>query len=183
MNYKFLGVLGLFMLAISRLLMLNGEAFIQSQQPFDFVHLLMLAGAVLTLSLSHVFPKNIFNSIATPLTILGIIAHVGMCAIDFVFWSFGDDSGARNALVGHLLNKPVIWLPFFVIGPALLFVGITTQAWHFIKSQPVAVLLALLGGTGIGLGQMVFNNQLLIVISYFVFAIGVTMLVYRKTEK
>lgn len=170
------------MLIISRLLLSQGTEFINAQQPFDFAHSFMLIGAVLTLSFSFVFPKNIFNSIATLLTVLGIIAHIGMCAIDFVFWSFGDDYASRDALLGHLINTPAIWMPFFVIGPALLFIGLSTHAWYFIKSHTLAAILTLLGSSGIGLGQMMGNNNMAI-IAYLVFSIGLAMLAFRKNAE
>lgn len=180
-NYKYLGVIGLILLVASRLILAYfGESSIQ--KTFDFAHLLMLIGAVLTLALSLVFPKNIFNTLATSLTILGVIAHIGMCAIDMVFWSFGDNDAKRNELIIHLINTPAIWLPFFVIGPSLLFIGLSLHGWYFIKKQPLNAFMAILGAIGIGLGQLVWNDQFVIMGSYIVFTLGLSLLAFRQNK-
>lgn len=182
MQYKHIGVLGLVLLIISRLMMMNGTEFIMSQKPFDFAHLLMLFGAVLVLAFIPVFPKNIFNTIATPLMILGAIAHVGMCTIDFVFWSYGEDYQSRDALLGHLRNTPSIWLSFFVIGPALLFAGLATQAWHFILRRLVIAIATILGSLTIGMGQFLWRNEMIVIGGYLVFSTGLALLAYGKRD-
>jgi len=182
MKIKYIGVIGLFLLIISRILLMQGNEFLTAQQPVDFAHWLMLIGAAMTISFSFVFPKSIINTVATSMTIIGIVAHIGMSAIDFVFWSFGDDFASRDELLGHLINTPAIWLPFFTVGPAFLFAGISTQAWQFIRSHTIFSILAIGGSLAIGFGQMVSNNQILILIGYIVFSLGMTLLVFRKNK-
>ncbi|NNF21763.1 MAG: hypothetical protein HKN67_07465 [Saprospiraceae bacterium] len=178
MNYKYIGALGLLMLIVSRFLLMNGTEFINAQKPFDFAHLLMLVGAVLTISFSYAFPKNIFNTIATPITLLGIIAHIGMCSIDFVFWSFGDDYSSRDELLGHLINTPSIWLTFFIVGPALLFIGLSTQVWYFIKSNTMMSIFTIIGSMAIGAGQLIWRSELIVISGYLVFSIGLIYLTF-----
>lgn len=178
MTLKITGIIGLLLLIISRLLLMQGDAFIQSQAPFDFAHLFMLVGSLLCLAFCFVFPKSIFNSIAVPLIVLGVIAHCGMCALDFTLWSFGADEEGRNALVGHLMTSPKLWYPYFVIGPAFLYAGLTTQSWYFILRRTIASIIALSGGFAIGLGQMIWQNQLIVLAGTIALTIGFTWLLW-----
>jgi len=180
--YKIAAVSGLVLLTLSRLLLEQGNEFIAAQRPIDWAHFFMLVGAVLSLAFSYVFPKNIFNRIATPLTVIGVIAYIGMCAIDMVFWSFGEDFESRNTLLGHLLNTPVIWIPFFVIGPAIFFAALTTQVWFFIKKYPIPSILALIGSICLGLGQMAFHNNLMVTVGHGIFTIGMSWLAYLQPD-
>ena len=91
MNYRTIGIIGLVFLIVSRLLLVSENEIFGILLPFDAAHILMLFGAVMTTTFIAVFPKNIFNTIGAPLIVLGAIAHVGMCSIDFVFGSFGKD--------------------------------------------------------------------------------------------
>ncbi len=181
MNYlKIMGITGMIFLLLSRILLANGPEFIYAQQPVDLAHWLMLIGACLILSFSFLFPKNIFNIIASPLNILGAIAHVGMCTLDFVFWSYGDDYASRDTLIRHLMSTPVIWIPFFVWGPTLLYAGLATQAWYFIRTHPLGAIFTLAGSAVIGLGQMIWNNQGLVIAGLAIMTLGLALLTFRK---
>lgn len=180
MNLKHLSVFALLLLITSRILLAQGNHFLFTQQPIDFVHWLMLVGASLTIVFSFIFPKSIINTIATSLTILGIVAHIGMCAIDFVFWSFGEDYDGRRELMIHLMDTPAIWLPFMVVGPIFLYAGLATHAWQFIRTHTLRAITTLVGSGVIGLGQMVWHNQWLVIVGYIVFSLGLVLLVYRK---
>ena len=73
------------------------------------------------------------------------------------------------------MNTPSIWYPFFVVDPALLFSGLATQAWYYISSRIIIALVTLLGSFALGLGQMVWRNELLVIVGYMVFALGLTL--------
>lgn len=182
MNFKAIGIAGLLLLITSRILFLFGFDFMYAQKPIDYAHWLMLIGSVLCLSFTFVFPKSIFNTIGTSLTILGVIAHIGMCTIDFILWSYGNDYESRNELLGHLMNTPAIWLPFIAIGPALFYAGLSTHAWQFIRSHTLSAILAIVGAVGIGLGQVALHNQQVVVVGYVVFTLGMGLLAYRKVR-
>ncbi|MEM9719037.1 MAG: hypothetical protein AAGA10_07310 [Bacteroidota bacterium] len=180
MNPKVLGTIGLLFLVISQVLLAQGFDFLQGQKPIDFAHWFMLSGAVLSLAFSFVFPKGIIHTIATVLTVIGVIAHVGMCTIDFVLWSFGQDMEGRDSLIFHLMDTPSIWLPFMVVGPAFLYVGLSFHAWKFIRSHTVLAIMTLLSSTLIGLGQFLFQNRLWVVVGTILFALGLVLLAFRK---
>lgn len=182
MKPKIIAILGLVCLSTSQILMTNGFDFLQSQRPVDFAHWLMLIGAVCLTAFCFVFPKSIFSRIATPLIILGAIAHVGMCAIDFVLWSFGEDYEGRNQLIGQLINTPVIWLPFMVIGPALLYTGLSLFGWAYVKRYTLYSILVLLGTSAVGIGQMVLRSPEVVAIGCVVFSIGLAMLANKVGE-
>lgn len=183
MNLKYIFVFGLILLTFSRLLMNQGFHFLQAQQPVDFAHWFMLIGVLLLIPAAQLFPQSRFNNIATPMIIAGIAAHIGMCAIDFVFWSYGDNYQGRDELLGHLINTPVIWYPFMVIGPSLLYIGLGTQAMYFLKSRPLSAILAISGSMLIGLGQFMFQNGHLVLLGYLLFSIGLTALLQKKAPK
>lgn len=180
MSKKILGTIGLIFLIISQIIMANGFDFLQAQKTIDFAHWFLLIGAVLIISFSFIFPKSIFNTIATFLTIIGIVAHIGMCTIDFILWSFGDDYAQRDQLISHLINKPVIWYPFIVIGPSFLYAGLATQAWQFIRTHTIYAILTLAGSMLIGLGYVVWQNHTISLIGYILMSIGLILLANKK---
>ena len=159
-----------------------GTDFIQQQKPVDFAHWFLLIGAVSMISFSLVFPKSNFNSLATVLISLGIVAHIGMCTLDFQFWSFGDNLTGRNDLIDHLSRIPSIWLPFMVIGPALLYIGLSIHAWKFIKTNTISSLLTIIGTIIIGSAHYMSKNRIFVVLGYVILALGLVLLIYRKNK-
>tara|TARA_R110000737_G_scaffold303139_1_gene310303 strand:+ start:159 stop:728 length:570 start_codon:yes stop_codon:yes gene_type:complete len=182
MKLKILGIIGLVFLIINQIMLTKGDEFLQAQQ-IDFAHWFLLFGALFTISFSYIFPKSIFNTIATVLTILGIIAHIGMATIDFVIWSFGDDHAGMTDLILQLRSKPLIWLPFMSIGPSLLFIGLATHAWKFIKTHPLSSILTIGGSIMMGLSAFLWGDNLLVVLAYIIFSAGLVLLIYRKEKK
>ena len=180
MKTRNFAVLGLIFLLTSQLLFSRGFDFLQAQRPIDFAHWFLLIGACCLIAFNFVFPKGIFNTIASVLTSLGVIAHIGMCAIDFVLWSYRDNQSGRNELIGQLINIPSIWYPFMVVGPSLLYIGLATHIWPFIKSNTIASILTLIGSLGIGLGQFISGDRMYVLIGCLLFAIGLLMLLFRK---
>lgn len=180
MNLKIICTLGLILITISQMLLAQGANFIFSQSPVDFAHWSMLLGSILLLEFDRLFPKSILNTIAKPMTILGIAAHVGMCMLDFILWSYGDEVAKRDELIWHLMNIPVIWYPFLVVGPSLFYIGLSLQAWYFIRTHTLAALMAIIGGSVIGYGQFMGGSRMIVVIGCTVFSIGLIMLIFRK---
>lgn len=157
----------------------KGDEFVQNQQ-IDFAHWFLLFGALFTISFSYIFPKSIFNTIATVLTTVGIIAHIGMATIDFAIWSFGNDYTGMTEFILQLKSKPSIWLPFMTVGPSFLFIGLSIHAWKYIRTHPIGSILTIGGSIMIGLSAFLFSNKLLIVLAYTIFSIGLVLLIYRK---
>lgn len=182
MKVKIISVLGLIFIVIGQILLYQGFEFLNAQKPIDFAHWFLLIGASMTFAVSFALPKSIINTVATALTIVGIIAHIGMSAIDFTLWSFGTDDTSRNELIGHLMNTPSVWYPFFIIGPSLLYIGLATQAWQFIKSHTIFALTTVSGSFLLGFGQFMASDRIWALIGTIIFAIGLILLIFRKEK-
>ena len=178
---KTLCVIGLIFFVTSYAFFSQGS--LSTQEHIDFAHWFNLIGAVLLLSFNNVFPKNKLNSVASVLTAIGVIAHIGLCTIDFVMWSFGNDDIGRNELSEQISNTPLILYPFVIIGPSLLFVGLAAHALNFIRTNPISALMVIIGGPFVGLSYFIWNNGILMLISCVVFASGLALLLYRKEVK
>ena len=63
---------------------------LHNQEPIDFSHWLMIIGVLLLIPQIGNFPKSRWNYISFPSLIFGIGLIIGMCVIDFVFWSLKD---------------------------------------------------------------------------------------------
>lgn len=178
MKQKTICAIGLIFFVISYIMFTQGS--LRLQEPIDFAHWFNLIGAVLLLSFNNVFPKNKLNSVASFITALGVIAHIGLCTIDFIMWSFGNDDIGRNALSEQISNTPLILYPFIIVGPSLLFVGLAAHALNFIKTNPISSLMVILGGPFVGLSYFIWNNGNLMLISCVIFASGLALLLYRN---
>lgn len=178
---KTLCLLGLIFFVASYVLF--SQVSLNAQKHIDLAHWFNLIGAVLLFSFNYVFPKNRLNSIASVLTALGVIAHIGLCTIDFIMWSFGNDDIGRNLLKEQISNTPLILYPFVIIGPSLLFLGLATHAFNFIKTNPISAIMVIIGAPFVGLSYFIWNNGNLMLISCVVFASGLALLLYRKESK
>jgi hypothetical protein len=156
---------------------------LNTQKHIDLAHWFNLIGAVLLFAFNNVFPKNKLNSVASILTTLGVIAHIGLCTIDFIMWSFGNDDLGRNELQEQISNTPLILYPFVIVGPSLLFLGLATHALNFIKTHPISSIMVIIGGPFVGLSYFIWKDGTLMLISCLVFASGLALLLYRKEEK
>lgn len=153
------------------------------QMPIDFAHWFNLVGACLLLSFNDVFPKSKLNSIASVLTIFGVIAHIGLCTIDFIMWSFGDNDLAREALGKQISDTPSVLYPFVVVGPSLLFVGLAVHAWSFVKTETVKSLMVIVGSVAVGISFFALKNGALMLLSCLVFVLGLGMLLFKQGKE
>jgi hypothetical protein len=153
---------------------------LNTQKYIDLAHWFNLIGAVLLFSFNNVFPKNKINSVASVITTLGIIAHIGLCTIDFIMWSFGNDAIGSEKLREQISNTPLILYPFIIVGPSLLFIGLAAHSLNFIKTNPISALMVLIGGPFVGLSYFIWNNGFLMLISCMVFASGLALLLFRE---
>lgn len=172
-------LLGLLFFVTSYVFFSQGS--LSAQKHIDLAHWFNLIGAVLLVSFNQVFPKkNSIHSVAAILTGIGVVAHIGLCTIDFIMWSFGPDDIGRNALSEQISNTPLILYPFVMVGPAMLFVGLATHALNFIKTNPISSLMVIIGGPFVGLSYFVWNNGYLMLASCIIFATGLVLLLYRN---
>ncbi|WP_456518428.1 hypothetical protein [Aquimarina sp. 433] len=94
--------------------------------------------------------------------------------------SFGNDHVGRNELREQINNTPLILYPFVIIGPSLLFVGLAAHALNFIKTNPIASLMVIIGGPFVGLSYFIWNDGILMLVSCIIFSSGLGILLYRN---
>ncbi len=180
MKLKILGTIGLIFLIVNQLLLLKGNDFIQAQNPIDYTHWLLMVGVLLSLSFNHIFDKSNFNSMASILTSLGVIALMGQAIIDFVWWSYGSDHTGMNNLINQLMNKPSIRIPFITLGPALFYLGLAMHTGKYLKTHAIWSIVTIIGVIIIGLGSFIYDSRILIVLGHLIFTLGILALVYKK---
>ncbi len=179
MNAKTTCISGFILLIASQAIFLQGQAFMFAQEPIDFAHWFMMIGAFCMLGFYFLFPEGMFHKIASICLAIGVMAHVGMASLDILFWSYGPDDELRNAVLRQTFQTKSLALPFFSIGPAMLFVGLTTYLIPHIKPIPVWTLMAFVGSFMVGIGQLITNDRLLVLAGTIVLAIGMITTVYR----
>ncbi len=179
MKTRNLCVVGLILFVTSYVFFSQGS--LSNQKTIDVAHWFNLIGAVLLFSFNNVFPKkNNLHSVASVMTGIGVVAHIGLCTIDFIMWSFGNDDIGRNALSEQISNTPLILYPFIIVGPSMLFTGLAAHALNFIKTNSVSSLMVLIAGPFVGLSYFIWNNGYLMLASCVIFAAGLMLLLYKN---
>jgi hypothetical protein len=178
MKTKHLCTIGLLFFVISYLLF--SKVVPSIQDPIDFAHWFNLIGACFLLSFNDMFPGNRLNFIASVITNLGVIAHIGLCTIDFIMSSFGNDEIAKEALNLQISNTPSLLYPFIVVGPSLLFIGLALHAFNFIKTNTISSLMVIIASPAIGFSFFVLKNGVYMLLSCLVFVLGLGLLLYRS---
>ncbi|MFD1601302.1 hypothetical protein ACFSJW_23160 [Flavobacterium artemisiae] len=152
-------------------------------ESIDFAHWFNLIGACFLLSFNDVFPKKSINKIASVLTILGVIAHIGLCTIDFIMSSYGNNEIAKEALSHQITISPFIFYPFIVVGPSLLFLGLALHAFAFIKTETVKSLMVILGSVAVGFSFFALKNGILMLLSCAVFCLGLGLFLLNQEKE
>ncbi|QLC67158.1 hypothetical protein LPB248_12865 [Flavobacterium sp. LPB0248] len=176
MKTKHFCTIGLLFFLASYLLFSN--IFPSFNTSIDFAHWFNLIGACFLLSFNDAFPKSKISAVASVLTTLGVIAHIGLCTIDFIMSSYGNDEIAKEALSQHISNSPLIFYPFVAVGPSLLFLGLALHAFAFIKTEIVKSLMVIVGAIAVGISFFVLKNGVWMFLSCLVFVIGLGLLLY-----
>jgi hypothetical protein len=149
-------------------------------ESIDFAHWFNLIGACFLLPFNDVFPKTKINKVASVLTTLGVIAHIGLCTIDFIMSSYGNNEIAKEALSHQITISPMIFYPFIAVGPSLLFLGLSLHAFAFMKTQTVKTLMVIIGSVAVGISFFVFRNGIWMLLSCVVFLLGLVLLILEK---
>jgi len=152
-------------------------------ETIDFAHWFNLIGACFLLSFNDVFDKTKTNKVASILTTLGVIAHIGLCTIDFIMSSYGNNEIEKTELSQHISNSPLIFYPFVAVGPSLLFLGLALHAFTFIKTETVKSLMVIVGAVAVGISFFALKNGILMVLSCAVFVLGLGLLLYKNEAK
>jgi hypothetical protein len=142
---KILFLVGLVLFLIGQLILAKGNDFVYSQEPIDFAHWFLLIGVTLLIPQTVTFPKKIYSFIGIPLTLIGIVGIIGMCVLDFVWWSFPNEE-MRNEFTNHISQVPSIWKPFITIGPSskIFNLGLLILSLNYIKRGKLGIILVLI---------------------------------------
>lgn len=142
MAYKILFLTGLLFFLIGQILLAQGNDFVYNQEPIDFAHWALLIGVVLLIPQVVSFPNKIFSYVGIPLTLIGITCIIGMCVLDFIWWSFPTDE-LRSEFTTHISQVPSIWQPFIKIGPSskVFNLGLLLLSLNYYKNSKIGVLL------------------------------------------
>lgn len=145
MIYRILFLIGLSFFLIGQLILTRGNDFVFSQEPIDFAHWFLLVGAVLLIPQTVSFPKNIFSYIGTPLALIGIVCIIGMCVLDFIWWSFPNEE-MRSEFTNHISQVPSIWKPFISIGPSskVFNLGLLILSLNYFDKGKVGIVILLI---------------------------------------
>jgi len=145
MTYKILFLIGLLLFLVGQIILAQGNDFVYSQEPIDFAHWFLLVGIVLLIPQVVSFPKKIFSWIGIPLTLVGIVCSIGMCVIDFIWWSFTSEE-MRNEFTNHIIQVPSIWKPFMTIGPSskVFNLGLLVLSLNYIKKEKLGIVIILI---------------------------------------
>jgi hypothetical protein len=181
MKTKQLCLLGLFFFLASYILFSKILPHFESK--IDFAHWFNLIGACLLLSFNDVFPKNKLNSVASFVTFLGVVAHIGLCTIDMINSSYGNDDAAQVGLSLHIVDSPFILYPFVIVGPSFLFIGLAMHAFNFVKTNSISALMVIIAAPAIGFSFFALKNGVLMLLSCLVFVLGLGFLLFAKEEK
>lgn len=145
MRHKLFFILGLIFLLSGQILLAQGNEFVYNLKPIDFAHWCLLVGVVFLIPQVVHFKKSVFSTIGVPLTIVGITCMIGMCVLDFIFWSCPTDE-LRDQFANHLINQPTIWKPFITIGPSskVFNLGLLILSLNYFKTSKLGVSILLL---------------------------------------
>lgn len=181
MKTKHFCLIGLLFFLVSYLLFSN--ILPSFNTAIDFAHWFNLIGACFLLSFNDAFPKTKTNKTASVLTTLGIIAHIGLCTIDFIMSSYGNNEIEKAELSQHISNSPLIFYPFVAVGPSLLFLGLALHAFTFVKTETIKSLMVIFGSIAVGFSFFVLKNGVCMLLSCLVFVLGLGSLLYKKESE
>jgi hypothetical protein len=177
MTYKNLFIAGLLFETMGQILLAKGNEFVYAQKPIDFAHWFLLIGVVLLLPQIVSFPKKIHSYSGIPTAIIGVVCIIGMCVLDFIFWSFPTQE-LRNEFAGHLSKVSVIWKPFITIGPNFLNVGLLLLSLNYFKKNKLGVALVILATLILFFARFI---PFRIILVYLMTAIGFAIIFYKKS--
>lgn len=183
MNSRTISLIGLGFLVLSQILLSFGYEFLMSQRPLDFAHWSLLIAALLLISLWFSLPHNTTKTIGLSLMTAGVGGIIGMCTIDFILWAAHGDPTLKDGILSLIMSKPLLQMPFLMIGPSLFYGGMSIATYGLFKDYKVGVILLNVGALLIGLGFMVFRSHLLPAIGSVLLLIGFGMILLNSNTK
>lgn len=178
MNYKILFIIGLLFEVIAQSLLAKGNDFVYAQKPIDFAHWFLLLGVVFMIPQVISFPKKVYSYLGKPLAIIGIVCIIGMCVLDFIWWSYPTQE-LRIEFANHISQFPSIWKTFLKIGPSSYFInlGLFILSLNYFKENKIGVSIVLTA-TIIILFLRFIPNRL--IYGYLITAIGFSVIFFKK---
>ena len=140
MVYKILFIIGLIFLLTGQLLLAQGNDYVYSQEPIDFAHWFLLIGVVFLIPQVISFPKKVYSIIGIPLTLIGIVCIIGMCVLDFIWWSYPNEE-MRTEFTNHISQVPSIWKTFITIGPSskVFNLGLLILSLNYLDKEKIGI--------------------------------------------
>lgn len=180
MNYKILFIIGLLLEVTAQILLSKGNDFVYAQKPIDFAHWFLLLGVVFMIPQVISFPKKAISYVGKPLTLIGIVCIIGMCVLDFIWWSYPTQE-LRIEFANHISQHPSIWKVFLTIGPSSYFInlGLFILALNYFKQHKIAVLVVLLATLIILFARFI---PFRLIYGYLISAIGFSLIFFKKTN-
>lgn len=141
-TYKIFFLIGISFFLIGQIILTKGNEYVYSQKPIDFAHWFLLVGAVLMIPQTVNFPKKLFSYIGIPLTLIGITCIIGMCVLDFIWWSFPNEE-MRREFTNHISQVPSIWKPFITTGSSsrVFNLGLLILSLNYFKNKKIGVAI------------------------------------------
>ena len=176
--YEWYFLLGLFLYTVGQFLIFiffNDIDALHSQEPIDFAHWFLLIGVLLLIPQIGNFPITKINLIGTPILVLGVGLMIGMCVLDFVFWSIKSPE-FKSEVATHLINTPAIWEPFMYFNGWLFNLGLLISSFSYYKISRAGILVVILGTLITWVGSGWFN-----VLGYLVLTVGFYINFYRQS--
>lgn len=142
---KILFLIGICFFIVGQLILSKGNEYVYNLKPIDFAHWSLLLGAVLLIPETLNFPKKPFSYLGIPLTLIGIVCIIGMCVLDFIWWSFPNED-MRIEFTNHISQVPSIWKPFITIGPSskVFNLGLLLLSLNYFNKAKIGIAILFL---------------------------------------
>jgi len=172
---------GLIFFLIGQIILTQGNDYVYNQEPIDFAHWFLLVGAVFLIPQIVTFQKSIFSYIGIPLSLIGIVCIIGMCVLDFIWWSFPDEE-SRLEFTNHISQVPSIWKPFISIGPSskIFNLGLLILSLNYLKKEKIGVVIIFIATLIL---WHIIPLPFRLVFGYTLTLIGFSLIFLRKSNK
>jgi len=178
LTYRILFLIGISFFLAGQVILAKGNEFVYNQSPIDFAHWCLLIGAVLLIPQTVSFPKKFFSYIGIPLTLIGIVCIIGMCVLDFIWWSFPNEE-MRIEFTNHISQIPSIWKPFITIGPSskVFNLGLLILSLNYLEKEKIGIAVLFIGTLFL---WHIIPVPFRLVFGYFLTLIAFTLIFFRK---
>ena len=181
MTNRIFFLIGLVFFLVGQILLAQGNDFVYNQKPIDFAHWFLLIGVVFLIPQVVTFPKSVFCYIGIPLSLVGIVCIIGMCVLDFIWWSFPTEE-ARIVFTNHISQVPSIWKPFISIGPSskIFNLGLLILSLNYFKKEKIGVAIIFIATLIL---WHIIPLPFRLVFGYSLTLIGYSIIFLRKSNK